>query len=180
MQHFGAGARFRLAFPEIVAALAAVPFSATLNCELVVSTAEGRLDVEELRRRALPQRPRRIAAAAALTSGVLVVFNNLTRVSAPGSDVLPSCGVMPGRYGERCTGESSRPIRNISGRRRNRRRTRSSSTSTRPDDGGCGPFISTCIKSPVGGSIRCGKGSQSSGRTKLRTYMGPTRAAETT
>jgi hypothetical protein len=50
---------------EIVAALAAVPFSATLNCELVVSTAEGRLDVEELRRRALPQRPRRIAAAAA-------------------------------------------------------------------------------------------------------------------
>jgi hypothetical protein len=98
---------------EIVAALAAVPFSATLNCELVVSTAEGRLDVEELRRRALPQRPRRIAAAAALTSGVLVVFNNLTRVSAPGSDVLPSCGVMPGRYGERCTGESSRPIRNI-------------------------------------------------------------------
>src|SRR5579862_2474144 len=48
------------AFPEIVDALAKLTIDVTLDGELVVPTADGRSDFEELRRRSLLQRPRLI------------------------------------------------------------------------------------------------------------------------
>ena len=47
------------AFPEIVAALARLP-NVMLDAELVMPSADGRSDFEELRRRDLLQRPRMI------------------------------------------------------------------------------------------------------------------------
>jgi bifunctional non-homologous end joining protein LigD len=63
-------------FPETAAALARLP-DAVLDGELVVPTAEGRSDFEELRRRNLLQRPRMIAEAAARRPAVLVLFDVL-------------------------------------------------------------------------------------------------------
>src|SRR5437764_10279019 len=65
------------AFPEIVAAVATLPGDAVLDAELVVPDAAGRSDFAELRRRALLQRPRMIAHAAAATPAALVVFDVL-------------------------------------------------------------------------------------------------------
>jgi len=62
--------------PEVAAALARLP-DAVLDGELVVPTAEGRSDFEELRRRNLMQRPRMIAESAARRPAVLVVFDLL-------------------------------------------------------------------------------------------------------
>jgi bifunctional non-homologous end joining protein LigD len=63
-------------FPEVAAALARLP-DAVLDGELVVPTADGRSDFEELRRRNLLQRPRMVAEAAARRPAVLVVFDVL-------------------------------------------------------------------------------------------------------
>src|SRR6478672_919583 len=52
-------------FPEIVAALEQLPDGLVLDGELVVATADGRSDFEELRRRNLLQRKRMIQEAAA-------------------------------------------------------------------------------------------------------------------
>jgi len=62
--------------PETAAALARLP-DAVLDGELVVPTAKGRSDFEELRRRNLLQRPRMIAEAATRRPAVLVVFDLL-------------------------------------------------------------------------------------------------------
>jgi bifunctional non-homologous end joining protein LigD len=64
------------AFPEVAAARAQLP-DAVLDAELVVPTADGRSDFEELRRRNLLQRSRMIAEAAAKRPAVLVVFDLL-------------------------------------------------------------------------------------------------------
>jgi ATP-dependent DNA ligase len=66
-----------VAFPEIVPAVAALPGHVTLDAELVVPTAERRSDFEELRRRALLQRPRAIAEAAKRMPALLLVFDIL-------------------------------------------------------------------------------------------------------
>ena len=63
-------------FPEVADALHALPH-AILDGELVVGTAEGRSDFDELRRRNLLQRPRMIAEASKARPGTLVVFDLL-------------------------------------------------------------------------------------------------------
>ena len=64
-------------FPEIVAGLAHLPDGLVLDGELVVPSADGRSDFEELRRRNLLQRPRVMAEAAAMSPAVLIIFDLL-------------------------------------------------------------------------------------------------------
>jgi len=66
-----------VAFPEVVSAIGASPEHVTLDAEHVVPTADGRSDFEELRRRALLQRPRAIADAAKRIPAVPIVFDVL-------------------------------------------------------------------------------------------------------
>jgi bifunctional non-homologous end joining protein LigD len=65
------------AFPEVVDALHDLPTDVVLDAELVVADEQGRSDFEELRRRALLQRPRLIDVAASRTPASLVVFDVL-------------------------------------------------------------------------------------------------------
>jgi ATP-dependent DNA ligase len=65
------------AFPEITEAIVRLPRGLVLDGELVVPDAAGRSDFAALRRRALLQRPQRIAEAAQRTPAVLVVFDLL-------------------------------------------------------------------------------------------------------
>ena len=74
-------------FPEVTAALSRLP-NAVLDGELVVPTAEGRSDFEELRRRNLLERPRMIAESAARRPAVLVVFD-LLRIGDEDLRALP-------------------------------------------------------------------------------------------
>jgi bifunctional non-homologous end joining protein LigD len=64
-------------FPEVVAAVAKLPGDIVFDAELVVPTAEKRTDFDELRRRALLQRPCAIEQAAVRRPAVLVVFDLL-------------------------------------------------------------------------------------------------------
>ena len=66
------------AFPDVVQALReAAPDDVVLDAELVVADEQGCSDFEELRRRALLQRPRLIDWAARRTPASLVVFDVL-------------------------------------------------------------------------------------------------------
>ena len=65
------------AFPEVIEALGEVPGDVVLDAELVVADEQGRSDFEELRRRALLQRPRLIDMAARRTPASLIVFDVL-------------------------------------------------------------------------------------------------------
>jgi len=72
------------AFPEVIDTLLAFSADVVLDAELVVADEQGRSDFEELRRRALLQRPRLIDVAARHTPASLVVFDVLC---ANGEDV---------------------------------------------------------------------------------------------
>lgn len=65
------------AFPEVMNALAKLAGDVVLDAELVVPTAHGRSDFEELRRRAWLQRARLIEQASVQRPAVLVVFDLL-------------------------------------------------------------------------------------------------------
>ena len=74
------------AFPEVVDGLSTLPGDIVLDAELIVPDTDGRSDFEELRRRALLQRPRLIEQAAAHCPAVLVVFD---RLELDGEDLRP-------------------------------------------------------------------------------------------
>jgi bifunctional non-homologous end joining protein LigD len=74
------------AFPEVVEAVSTLPGDVVLDAELVVADERGRSDFEELRRRAMLQRPRAIDAAARHRPATLVVFDVLC---AGGEDLRP-------------------------------------------------------------------------------------------
>lgn len=71
-------------FPEIVAALEQLPDGLVIDGELVLPTADGRSDFEEIRRRNQIQRPRMIQESAAASPAVLLVFDLL---EADGEDL---------------------------------------------------------------------------------------------
>ncbi len=65
------------AFPEVVAAVAALPVDAVLDCELTVLEESGRPRFDLLQSRARKSRPLVVQAAAAATPAMLIVFDAL-------------------------------------------------------------------------------------------------------
>ena len=65
------------AFPEIIAAVAAIPKDCVLDCELTIPDAKGRPDWHALRSRAVKKRPAAIVAAAAANPAILYAFDLL-------------------------------------------------------------------------------------------------------